>query len=415
MLPIPRDRGVDHTLAFLSDGYTFIAKRCERYQSDIFATRLLFQKIICTRGEEAARMFYEPGRFTRKGAIPPTALMLLQDKGSVQTLDDKPHHHRKQMFMSLMSEASMQRLTKLMVEQWHQRLQKWDNMDRVVLHSEVQEILCRAVCKWAGIPLSESEAKQRTREFAAMIDGSGSVGPRNWRGLLLRSRTERWGQRIIDAVRANQLALPEGSATDVIAHHRGLDGNLLDRKVAAVELINLLRPTVAVARYITFAALALHEHPECREKLVSGEEDYTELFVQEVRRFYPFFPAVGGYVKQEFDWRGYHFAPGTWVLLDIYGTNRDPRIWEAADTFKPERFRDWNQSAYNFIPQGGGDYYTNHRCAGEWLTIELTKTAVYLLTHTMSYNVPKQDLSLSLSRLPTIPKSRFAIANVQPN
>jgi fatty-acid peroxygenase len=413
MSSIPRDRGFDHTLDFLSDGYTFIPKRCERYQSDVFETRLRFKKAICMRGEEAAQMFYTPDRFTRKGAIPPTALMLLQDKGSVATMDAERHHHRKQMFMTLMSEESMQHLANLMVEEWQQQLQKWVKMDQVVLHPKVQEVLCRAVCRWAGISLSNSEVKQRTGEFAAMIDGSGSIGPRNWWGLLRRSRTEQWGRGIIQAVRLNQLAVPEGSATAVTAWHRDLDGRLLDRKVASVELINFLRPTVAVARYITLAALALHEHPECREKLLLGEEDYTTLFVQEVRRFYPFFPGVGGHVRQEFKWKGYDFVKGTWVLLDIYGTNRDPRIWEEADTFNPERFRDWNHSAYNFIPQGGGDHYTNHRCAGEWLTLKLAKTAVHLLTHSMSYNVPPQDLSLNLSRLPTIPKSRFVINQVR--
>jgi fatty-acid peroxygenase len=57
---------------------------------------------------------------------------------------------------------------------------------------------------------------------------------------------------------------------------------------------------VAVAWFITFAALALHDHPECRQQLEVGEDDYLELFIQEVRRFYPFFPAVGGRVREEF-------------------------------------------------------------------------------------------------------------------
>ncbi len=43
--------------------------------------------------------------------------------------------------------------------------------------------------------------------------------------------------------------------------HRDPYGNLLDPGVAAVELINILRPTVAVARYVAFAAVALHEFP----------------------------------------------------------------------------------------------------------------------------------------------------------
>jgi len=35
-----------------------------------------------------------------------------------------------------------------------------------------------------------------------------------------------------------------------IAWHRDGEGRLLDTKVARVELINVLRPTVAVARFI---------------------------------------------------------------------------------------------------------------------------------------------------------------------
>lgn len=413
MSRIPRDNNLDSTLALLSEGYTFISKRCERYNSDIFETRLLLRKAICTMGAEAARMFYYPERFTRRAAIPPTALMLLQDRGSVQTMDGRPHRHRKQLFMSLMTPASIQQLVDVTVEQWQHRLAKWVAMDQVVIHREVQKLLCRAVCRWAGIPLSEAEVGQRTREFAAMIDGAGAVGPRNWRGLLLRTRTERWAREIIEAIRTDKLHVPEGSTAHVTTWHRDLNGALLDPKIAAVELINVLRPTVAVARYVTFAALALHEYPECRERFLSGGDAYPELFAQEVRRFYPFFPAVAGYVKNEFEWRGYSFTKGTWVLLDIYGTNRDPRTWQSPETFQPERFRHWDASAFNFIPQGGGDHYQGHRCPGEWITLELLKAASCLLTRAMRYDVPEQDLRVDLSRMPAIPESGFVIRNVQ--
>jgi hypothetical protein len=39
---------------------------------------------------------------------------------------------------------------------------------------------------------------------------------------------------------------------------RGLDSALLDSRTAAVELLNVLRPTVAIAVFIVFEALALH-------------------------------------------------------------------------------------------------------------------------------------------------------------
>ena len=178
--------------------------------------------------------------------------------------------------------------------------------------------------------------------------------------------------------------------------------------MAAVELINLLRPTVAVARFVTFAALGLHDHPECRGKLLAGDEAYLELFVQEVRRFYPFFPLVGGRVRKPFEWRGHRFEKGARVLHDLYGTNHDTRIWEEPGLFRPERFHGWDRSPFTFIPQGGGDHFSNHRCPGEWMTFELMKRAVSLLTTAMHYNVPEQNLS----RMPAIPKSRFVITNV---
>lgn len=286
-------------------------------------------------------------------------------------------------------------------------------MNAVVLHEEAQEILCHAVCQWASVPLTEIETQQRTREFGAMIEGAGGIGPKTWQGLWLRARTEAWGREVIKNVRARKLDAPEGSAVHVMAWYRNPNGEHLSPKVAAVELINVLRPTVAVARFVTFAALALHEYPECRQRLESGDEDYLTFFVQEVRRFYPFFPMMAGYIRQEFDWKGHHFAEGTWMLLDLYGTNHDARIWEAPETFQPERFRHWNGSAYNFIPQGGGDHEHTHRCAGEWITIELVKTAVRLLITAMLYDVPEQNLQLDLSKMPAIPESRFVIKNVK--
>jgi fatty-acid peroxygenase len=405
--------GSDSTLALLREGYAFIPNRRRRYGSDTFETRLMLKKTICVTGAEAARAFYEPERFTRKGAMPPTTVRLLQDLGSVQVLDGEAHRHRKSMFMALMGPESIARLADRMADEWRAFLEKWETLDGVVLHDETEEILCRAACAWAGVPLSEPDAGRRTREISAMIDGAGAIGPRLWRGLLLRARTERWLRGVVEEVRGGELEVPEGSPIHVIAWHRDLDGELLDTRVAAVEVLNLLRPIVAIARFVTFSALALHEHPECSRKIRTSGDDYLELFVHEVRRLYPFFPFIGGRVRNEFDWRGRHLAEGTWVILDLYGTNRDPRTWKGPDEFRPERFRGWDEGAFDFVPQGGGDYGAGHRCAGEWITIEVMKRAARLLTTAMTYDVPEQDLRIDLSRMPTRPESRFVISSVR--
>jgi len=413
MKPIPHEKTADSTFALLQDGYTFIAKRCAQLQSDVFETRLMLRKAICVAGEDASEMFFQPGRFTRVKALPPNALALLQDFGSVQLLDNEAHHWRKRMFMSLMTPERLQQLTAILKERWLARVNKLVDMGEVVLQLEAERLLCGAVCQWAGVTLTEAAVRQRADEFAAMIDGAGAVGPRHWRGMLLRRHTEVWVRSIIEGVRAGHMSVPEDCPIHVVAWHRDKHGQLLDAKVAGVELINLLRPTVAVARYVTFAALAMHHYPECTEKLQGRDEEYLGWFVQEVRRFYPFFPLVGGRVLEEFDWRGTHFAKGTWVLLDLYGTNHDPRIWGDPESFRPERFRSWKPSPFNFIPQGGGDFEHGHRCAGEWLTIEVMKTAVRLLVSAMEYDVPQQDLRIDLTRMPAIPASRFILSHVR--
>jgi fatty-acid peroxygenase len=409
----PDAPGFDNTLSLLAEGYCFLPKRCEQLASDVFSTRLMLRRVLCVRGEDAARMFYQPGRFTRKHAIPPNALALLQDFGSAQWLDGEAHRKRKGMLMSLLGPQERQRLVGLAAAQWRSRFAQWTQLQGVAVHKEAEGVMCRAVCQWAGIPVGAEEARQRTAEFSAMIAGAGSAGPRNWRGLLLRRRTERWARALIDAVRSDQVQLPYDSPLNVIARHRDADGELIKRKPAAVELINLLRPTVAVARFIAYAVLALHQHPLARARIAAGDDAYLTMFTQEVRRYYPFVPAVGGRASHDFEWHGLHVAKGSWVLLDLYGTDHHPALWGDPDVFRPERFERWESSGFDLIPQGGGDPYSGHRCAGEAATVDLVKSAARLFATEIGYEVPVQDLSISLRRIPTLPASGMVIETVR--
>jgi fatty-acid peroxygenase len=203
-----------------------------------------------------------------------------------------------------------------------------------------------------------------------------------------------------------------GSPTplDRIAAFHDLQGQPLDTKSAAVELLNLLRPTVAVAWFITFAALALHEHEGWAAKLRQDPDGAMgTAFAQEVRRFYPFFPVIGGRVRQAFEFRGHRFAKGSWVLLGLHATNHDPRLWPDPDHFRPERFIGWRSSGYDLIPQGAGDHLQDHRCPGESLTVELLRRALKALA-ALSYDVPEQDLTIPMARYPTLPRSGMIIA-----
>jgi fatty-acid peroxygenase len=415
---VPRARGFDNSLALLAEGYRFVSRRCEALGSDVFATRLMLRPVLCVRGETAARMFYQPGRFTRRRAMPPTALALLQDFGSVMTLDGEMHRKRKAMFMSLFGPVERQGMVELAEAQWRARFARWPQEGSVNVHAVAQEVLCEAACRWAGIPLGPGDAARRTAEFATMIRAAGAVGPRNWYAQAVRLRTERWARALIDAVRAGQAQPAFDTPLNIVARHRDANGELMAREHAAVELINLLRPTVAVARYIAFGVLAMHEHPASRARIAAGDDAYLDMFTQEVRRYYPFIPFMGGRALHDFEWRGMQVAKGTWVLLDLYGTDHHPDIWDDPEVFRPERFAGSGRrehGSFDLIPQGGGDHYTGHRCPGEFVTVDLVKSALRLFAGEIAYDVPPQDLSISLRRIPTLPASGMVIDGVRPS
>ena len=180
MSEIPRDSQVESSLSLLSEGYTFISSRCQRFGSDLFQVRLLMQNTICMSGEEAARLFYDERLFQREHAAPHMLQKTLFGRGGVQGLDGDAHRHRKQLFLSLLGDEAVAELVRLSEANWQAAIEAWQRCDRVVLLSEVQAILTRAVCEWAGVPLGDDEVTLRRDQLSAMIDGAGGVGIRHW-------------------------------------------------------------------------------------------------------------------------------------------------------------------------------------------------------------------------------------------
>lgn len=144
-----------------------------------------------------------------------------------------------------------------------------------------------------------------------------------------------------------------------------------------------------------------------------GKSDDFEVFVQEVRRYYPFAPFVGARVRKDFIWNDYEFKEEMLALLDIYGTNHSDEIYHNPNEFYPDRFKERENNLFDFIPQGGGDPNTGHRCPGEGITTEIMKASLDFLVNKVEFEVPDQDLSYSLSKMPTLLKNGFVIKNIR--
>ena len=404
---IPRIPG-DQSLAFLLEGYRFGQHRFDRLGTDAFRTRLMLREVVVLRGAAAARFFYEGERFDRTGALPVSVLHLLQDEGSVQTLSGDAHRVRKGMFLEVATLAHRDALAAIFRDEWREAVLEWAQRPSIVLHREAARVLTRTACQWAGVPLREDEVDARTSEFLAMIDRAGTFGPPNWFARAMRLRTEAWARDVVRDGAATPP--PEGSALAVILAHRDGDGHPLSVETAATELLNVLRPTVAVGRFIVFAAWALRRRPDWAARIRAGDDEAAAAFAEEVRRFSPFFPVVGGRAIGDVEWAGERLPAGAWVMLDLFATNRHPALWEQPERFEPGRFLGGRAVDRNaLVPQGGGVAAAGHRCPGELHTVDLVAEAIKLLARETNYDLPPQDLRVHLRRMPALPRSGFVM------
>lgn len=82
-----------------------------------------------------------------------------------------------------------------------------------------------------------------------------------------------------------------------------------------------------------------------------------------MRRHSPFFPFIGGIARQDLRWQEEPIRAGTWtwVVLDLYGTTHDGRLWDDAQAFRPARFLDRQPTPFDLVAQGGDIVETGHR------------------------------------------------------
>ncbi|MGX1478517.1 UNVERIFIED_CONTAM: fatty-acid peroxygenase [Streptomyces canus] len=407
----PRPPLVDSSLAVLAKGYAWLPDRRRRADGPLVRARVMGQHAVALHGPEAVRFFYDEGHVERGTALPGPVLSTLFGHGAVHTLDGQPHRVRKDMFLSLLTgPEAVTGVVECVAAVWDEAVESWPDRPSVVLFDEASRVLTRGVCEWAGIHLDDAD--EVARDLVAMVDGFATPGPRHWRARRARARCEAWLGRLVEDVREGAATAPAGSVLDAVVRHRDADGGFLDPHIAAVELLNVIRPTVAVCWFVAYAGHALRARPDVRERLREDDPSYAVAFAHELRRFYPFAPFLGGRAVTDLEWRGEPIPSGTLILLDLYGQNHDPALWDEPYAFHPDRFLDRQPHRDELVPQGGGDRTTGHRCPGEDITIALLRALGPRLAR-LEYDVPEQDLRIPLNRMPSRVRSGLVIRSVR--
>ncbi|WP_310962060.1 cytochrome P450 family protein [Nocardioides terrisoli] len=210
-------------------------------------------------------------------------------------LDGSDHRHRTAMFLDVLDGDAVaglrERARRELLDLTGRRWAEGETRGAFDLLVEAYGI---AALDWAGIDLGRADAIRLSHRLAAIVDGFGLAGTADPRAWSARWRMNRWGRGQVRRARRHPEKVPAGPLR-AIAAATDRDGAPLDQTVAAIELLNVLRPAVAAAYLGAFALLALHQHPHWQDRLAPAEaSELRTSFAHEVRRTAPPVPALAG-------------------------------------------------------------------------------------------------------------------------
>ncbi|OJG81961.1 cytochrome P450 [Enterococcus pallens] len=396
----------------LDEGYLLLSELRKEADAPVVKARLLNKEIIAIYGQEAAKIFYDPRNFKREGAMPKLVLKTLFGEEGVQTLDGQDHTHRKTIFMELMTPKRMEEYHRILDRRLTEKLDQQHG--EFTLFDIAKDVLFHSICEWAGINLadySEEEIETLTDYQISMISSAITSPTAHIKGVENRNKSEKWAQSLIEQARTNPVSGKKDVALYAFAQATDSNGELLPIDTAAVELLNIIRPTVALTVWIALMGHALFSRPDIYQRLKAEFSELQDSFIQEMRRYYPFFPMLPAFAVKDVEVDGYLIPKDSWVVLDIYGTNHDERTIETPDVFRLKRYVGKEKhisydEEYEMIAQGGGKFNEMHRCAGEWITLHTMRVFSDQLVNKYTFSIPEQDWEIPMNSFPTFPNSK---------
>jgi len=395
-----------------NEGYNLLSELRKDVDAPVVKAEFLTEEVTAIYGEEAARKFYDPEKFKREGAMPKPVLKTLFGEDGVQTLDGKAHHHRKNYFMDLMKPERMEDYRKILDRNLSNELNKQNG--EFELFDLANKVLFNSISEWSGINLEnydDEKLEKLAENQISMISGAVTSPTDHIKGITDRNESEKWAQDLIKDARKNPVQGKEHLALYTFANATDLDGELLPVETAAVELLNIIRPTVALTVWVALMGHALFAENNVYDDLKADFDNLQDSFIQEMRRYYPFFPMLPAIAVDDVEVNGYQIPKDSWVVLDLYGSNHDERTINHPEQFDIERYVDnaekiSYEEEYEMIAQGGGKFREMHRCAGEWITLHSMRVFSDHLVNKHEFTVPKQDWEIPMNQFPTYPNSK---------
>jgi cytochrome P450 family 135 len=400
----PRVPALLQTLAW-SFAPTWVMDRCAARFGEIFT--LTFsggrRMVVLSDPEAVKTVFTAPPEVAPSGTGA-TPIAPIMGPSSVLTLTGREHLRQRRLLLPPFHGERMREYEQAIVEATELDMASWPLGEPMRLSERTRaitlDVILRAVF---GVEGQEMDAMRNAI--------SGLLGPMTMSrmvALAIRNQTvQRPGGALgrgldrLDAViydelrrrRAQDDLQERGDILSLLLLARDEDGQAMTDNELRDELVTLLlagHETTATA--VAWAIERLVRHPDKLARLVreidacDGDE-YLAAVVSETLRVRPVVPLVVRSLTEPLRVGVHELPAGTRVVPSIHLTNRNPRVYEAPEEFRPERFLENAPETFSWIPFGGGI----RRCIGaSFATLEM-KLMLRTMLGELQPSLPVED------------------------
>ncbi len=222
------------------------------------------------------------------------------------------------------------------------------------------------------------------------------------------------------------LSTLQSIASEIVAEHDATGDDVVSRLLRVQEQSDelddsqiedevvtlLLAGHETTALVLTYTLYLLARNPEQASRLHAeldeelGEDapsqadlealSYTERTVTEGMRVYPPVQGLIRETAEPVELGGYEFSAGTTVSIQQWVLHRDPRFFEAPESFRPERWTDELRDSlprFAYFPFGGGP----RRCIGEHFANQEAQLALATMAKDWKLEAVTEELEFSPS------------------
>jgi cytochrome P450 len=357
----------------------WVLERCGERYGDMFTLRFFpsGRQIVTVSGAELVKQVMTAPPEVAPSAAGISPLAPVMGRSSVLTLTGPEHIRQRRLLLPPFHGERMREYEEVIVEATRRDMAGWRLGSAMSLHEHTRaitlEVILRAVF---GV---EAERMEELRKAIGGLFEPLRL-PMLLRIALSRPTMERpkgeFGRALdhMDGVIYAEIARRRaeedlGERKDILSlllQARDEEGVAMTDTELRDELVTLLlagHETTATS--VAWAIERLVRHPEKLARLTAeirgGEgEEYMQAVIHETMRVRPVVPLVVRILKEPLRVGEHELPAGTRVAPSIYLTNRDPRVYEAPEEFRPERFMGIQPETFSWIPFGGGI----RRCIG---------------------------------------------------